>query len=146
MTMGSSLLLLALATTPALALLRPLSVAYGRSAVRTRSPPARAMIEDDPPPPEVVEAEENATPNRKWRLVGAGAGAGISLGSGCLSVAILLGQPDAMYLRDLVLFDSPVISLLINTIVCSTCVWAWNQVCTLSITLSNPCQTPNTTS
>ena len=122
----ATLLLLLLAAPPsALAFVRPPRVALSRGALlQRRSPPAHAMLEDDPPPPEVVEAEANSTPNRKWRLVGAGAGAGISFGSGCLSLACLLGQPDALYLRDLVLFDSPPISLLINGVVCSTCVFS----------------------
>ena len=79
------------------------------------------------PPPEVVEAEANATPNRKFRLVGCGVGFGVSLGSGILSFNVLTGNPDAQNLRDLVLFDNPIISLLVDIIIGGTCAWAFQQ-------------------
>ena len=81
----------------------------------------------EPPPPEVIQAEANSTPNRKYRLIGAGTGFGIALGSGVLSAAVLAGQPDAMGLRDLVLFDNPIISLLVDVIIGGACAWAWQQ-------------------
>ena len=96
-------------------------------AFSRRAPIAVAMDDMSKPPPEVVEAEANATPNRKFRLVGCGVGFGVSLGSGILSFNVLTGNPDAQNLRDLVLFDNPIISLLVDIIIGGTCAWAFQQ-------------------
>ena len=85
------------------------------------------MMEDNKPPPEVIEAEAKAMPNRVYRQIGAGVGFGLSLASGVLSAAVLAGQPDAVNLRDLVLFDNPILSLAIDVTIGGTCAWAWQQ-------------------
>ena len=88
---------------------------------------AVALAAESPPPPEVIEAEANATPNRKYRLLGAGVGLALASSSGVLSAAVLAGQPDAISLRDLVLFDNPILSLLLDVVIGSTCAWAIQQ-------------------
>ena len=92
-----------------------------------RSPAPVLMLENDKAPPEVLEAEAKAMPNRKYRLVGAGTGFGLSLLSGVLSAAVLAGQEDALKLADLVLFDNAIASLAINVVIGSTCAWAFQQ-------------------
>jgi hypothetical protein len=86
------------------------------------------MLEEDQPPPEVIEAEANATPNRKFRLAGTAIGVALSAGSGIASGATLAGQIDANdALSALVLFDNPTLSLAVDLIIGGTCAWAWQQ-------------------
>lgn len=86
------------------------------------------ILEEDKAPPEVIEAEANATPNRKLRIAAAAVGALVSFASGGSSGGILVGQVDASGpYSALVLFDNPVISLLIDAVIGGTCVWAIQQ-------------------
>ena len=93
------------------------------SARPRRGAVAKMSIGDDVPP-EVIEAEANATPNRKFRLAGAGVGFGVSLVSAGLSVVALGGQSG---LDDLVLFGNPLISLFVDIVIGGSCAWAWQQ-------------------
>ena len=56
-----------------------------------RARPPRLQASGGPPPPEVIEAEANATPNRKFRLAGAAALGLLSAGSALASVTELTG-------------------------------------------------------
>ena len=76
---------------------------------------------------QVIEAEANATPNRKWRLLGVGTGFALSSASGVLDIATISGAVDTSALAPLILFDNPTLSLVINFAVGSTCAWAWQQ-------------------
>lgn len=91
------------------------------------------MSANNPPPPEVIEAERNATPNRKYRLLGAGALIALCSASASLSAAKLSGVGlyngiDVDELADSVLlFNNPYISLLVDVVLGGTCAWAWQQ-------------------
>ena len=69
--------------------------AHGRSYVAApaiaRSCAPRLQASGGPPPPEVIEAEANATPNRKFRLAGAAALGLLSAASALASVTELTG-------------------------------------------------------
>jgi len=93
---------------------------------RVKVSPLR-LQESSAPPPEVIEAEANATPNRKWRLLGVGTGFALSSASGVLDIATISGAVDTSALAPLILFDNPTLSLVINFAVGSTCAWAWQQ-------------------
>ena len=76
-----------------------------------------------PAPPEVIEAEAKATPNRKFRLAGAGVGIGVSAISGVTAVASLAGSGNS----DVLLFGNPILTLLADTLVGGSCAWALQQ-------------------
>lgn len=103
----------------------------GRAIAPARiSSPARVvhmMIEDKPAPPEVIEAEANATPNRKYRVGIAAAGFFIAAASAALSASVMAGQPDALKYRDLVLFDNPPLSLIVDVVIAGSTAWAIAQ-------------------
>ena len=93
-------------------------------SLRSVTPPPSVWLAE-PPPPEVLEAEANATPNRKWRLAGAGAGFGFSALSGVVSLASLLGITHDF---DAILpFDNAILSLVIDSAIGGSCAWAWQQ-------------------
>ena len=112
-------MLLCLAPVTALAFVAP----HGIHRPVAICPPV-VFMQDNPPPPEVIEAEAKATPNRKYRLLGAGTGFAISLGSGVLSFAVLTGGAEA---SPIVLFDNPILSLLVDLVIGGSCAWAIQQ-------------------
>jgi len=83
-----------------------------------------SLLADEPPPPEVIEAEDKATPNRKYRLATAAGAVGISSVAGGLAVASLAGQEIG---QDVLLFGSPFLTLGASTIIGGTGAWAWNE-------------------
>jgi hypothetical protein len=89
-----------------------------------RTAVARAAA-DDEAPPEVVEAEANATPYRKWRLAAAGVGVGASAVSAAVALGVLAGVGDD--LAPVLPFESPVAALLIDTTIGGACLWAWSK-------------------
>ena len=93
--MASPLLLLVASTALARGLRVPAAplvcAAHGRITppAIARSCAPRMQASGGPPPPEVIEAEANATPNRKFRLAGAAALGLLSAGSALASVTEL---------------------------------------------------------
>ena len=87
-----------------------------------RSPPVR--LSEEPPPQEVIDAEDKATPNRKYRIATAAVGVGVSVVSGGFAVATLSNQGD---FGDVLLFGSPLLTLAADVIIGGTSAWAWQQ-------------------
>jgi len=89
--------------------------------------PALMVAADPAPPevpPEVIEAEANATPNRKYREWTAGVGVAISALSAVLTIASLSGQMEG---EDMYLFGDPKLTLLTDLIIGGTSVWAYRE-------------------
>ena len=120
--MNVATLFLALATKP--------GAAYMLQSPMVASPPNRGtvnLLAKQPAPPEVIEAEAKAMPNRPVRLGVATGAIGLSGLSGILSFAVLIKQPDAMQFQDLVLFDNPVLSLVLDVVIGGACAWSIQQ-------------------
>jgi len=76
-------------------------------------------------PPEIIEAEANATPNRKFREWTSGVGVAISALSAALTIASLSGLLEGG--EDVYLFGSPKLTLLTDGIIGWTSVWAYQE-------------------
>ena len=85
------------------------------------------MMEDSKPPPEVIEAEAKAMPNRPVRLGVAAGAIGLSLLTGAISVGNIANVPEAMNLRDLVIFDNPFLTLGIDVVIGGISAWSIQQ-------------------
>ena len=110
-------------------LLSPLPVpahvyAHAATHAPARSSIVRLASDDDPAPPEVIQAEDNATPNRKYRLATAAVGVTVSAATAGAAIATLSGQYD---FGDVMLFGSPVVTLVVDVLVGGTSAWAWQQ-------------------
>ena len=107
---------------------RALVVPPTANVVRTpaRVVPRISLLADEPAPPEVIEAEDRATPNRKYRLAAAGVGVGISTISAGLAIATMTGD-EAFISSDVLLFGNPILTLAVDVIIGGTSGWAWQQ-------------------
>ncbi|KOO53735.1 hypothetical protein Ctob_013246 [Chrysochromulina tobinii] len=98
--------------------------AHAATHAPARSGIVRLASDDDPAPPEVIQAEDNATPNRKYRLATAAVGVTVSAATAGAAIATLSGQYE---FGDVMLFGSPVVTLVVDVLVGGTSAWAWQQ-------------------
>ena len=115
----------ALSVLPTPGVAKPASIAS--IASRNRLQPSTMMMEDDKPPPEVIEAEAKAMPNRPVRLGVAVGAIGLSLLTGIIAGGNLANVQEAVNLRDLILFDNPVLTLAIDTVIGGISAWSIQQ-------------------
>jgi len=79
-------------------------------------------------PREVIEAEDKATPARKFRLAGIAALGSACTASAVLSIAAASGQAQARTMADAVLpFGNEYLSLAADAIIIGGCGWTWNE-------------------
>ena len=97
------------------------------AAARGRLPPSTMMMEDDKPPPEVIEAEAKAMPNRPVRLGVAVGAIGLSTLTGIIAGGNIANVQEAVNLRDLILFDNPVLTLAIDVVIGGISAWSIQQ-------------------
>lgn len=82
----------------------------------------------EPPPPEVIEAEANATPNRKYRLAGAATVGALAVTQAGLGVCSLAGVEGLAELGDnVLLFGNPFLTLLVDVGLAGTAGLTWQQ-------------------
>ena len=92
-----------------------------------RARPPRLQASGGPPPPEVIEAEANATPNRKFRLAGAAALGLLSAASALASVTELTGGGGDVTEALLLPFGGAPLTLFVDVVLLGSCAWLVQQ-------------------